>query len=121
MTEGSFSAKKKERVAMKKRYQINQQRAVQEFRQLAREENPHLQMMFPMTEVVGLLQEGVGHLMREAGLALMSLVMEVEKPYRGFEFLSLRHLTFVPAITSITYGNSHSASMRCELVPVDVP
>ena len=63
---------------MKKRYQIDQQRAVQEFRQLAREENPNLQMIFPMTEVVGLLQEGVGHLMREAGLALMSLVMEEE-------------------------------------------
>ena len=63
---------------MKKRYQIDQQRAVQEFRQLAHEENPNLQMIFPMTEVVGLLQEGVGHLMREAGLALMSLVMEEE-------------------------------------------
>jgi hypothetical protein len=63
---------------MKNRYQIDQQRAVQEFRQLAREENPHLQMIFPMTEVFGLLQEGVGHLMREAGLALMSLVMEEE-------------------------------------------
>ena len=63
---------------MKRRYQIDQQRAVQEFRQLAREENPDLQMIFPMTEVVGLLQEGVGHLMREAGLALMSLVMEEE-------------------------------------------
>src|SRR5438132_1647246 len=63
---------------MKKRYQIDQQRAVQEFRQLAREQNPNLQMIFPMTEVVGLLQEGVGHLMREAGLALMSLVMEEE-------------------------------------------
>src|ERR1039458_10122520 len=78
MTEGSFSAKKKERVAMKKRYQIDQQRAVQEFRQLAREQNPNLQMIVPLTEVVGLLQEGVGHLMREAGLALMSLVMEEE-------------------------------------------
>jgi len=63
---------------MKRRYQIDRQRAVQEFRQLAREENPDLQMIFPMTEVVGLLQEGVGHLMREAGLALMSLVMEEE-------------------------------------------
>jgi hypothetical protein len=29
-----------------------------------------------MAEVVGLLQEGVGHLLREAGLALMNLVME---------------------------------------------
>ena len=65
---------------MKKRYQIDQQRAVQEFRQLAREENPNLQMIFPLTEVVGLLQEGVGHLMREAGLALMSLVMVLISP-----------------------------------------
>src|SRR5260370_16062660 len=63
---------------MKKRYQIDEQRAVQEFRQLGREENPNRQMIFPMTEVVGLLQEGVGHLMRKAGLALMSLVMEEE-------------------------------------------
>ena len=63
---------------MKKRYQIDQPRAVQEFGQLAQEQNPNLQMIIPMTEVVGLLQEGVGHLMREAGLALMSLVMEEE-------------------------------------------
>jgi hypothetical protein len=63
---------------MKRRYQIDQQRAVQEFRQLAHDQNPNLQMIFPMTEVVGLLQEGVGHLMREAGLALMSLVMDEE-------------------------------------------
>ena len=35
-------------------------------------------MIFPMAEVVGLLQEGVGHLLREAGLALMNLVMEEE-------------------------------------------
>ncbi len=63
---------------MKRRYQIDQQRAVQQFRQLAREENPNIQMIFPMAEVVGLLQEGVGHLLREAGLALMNLVMEEE-------------------------------------------
>ena len=63
---------------MKRRYQIDQQRAVQQFRQLAQEQNPNLQMIFPMAEVVGLLQEGVGHLLREAGLALMNLVMEEE-------------------------------------------
>jgi hypothetical protein len=61
---------------MKRRYQIDQQRAVQEFRQLAREQNPNIQMIFPMADIVGLLQEGVGHLLREAGLALMNLVME---------------------------------------------
>ena len=39
---------------MRRRYQIDQQRAVQQFRQLAREENPSIQMIFPMAEVVGL-------------------------------------------------------------------
>jgi putative transposase len=63
---------------MRRRYQIDQQRAVQQFRQLALEENPSIQMIFPMAEVVGLLQEGVGHPLREAGLALMNLVMEEE-------------------------------------------
>jgi hypothetical protein len=55
---------------MKRRYQINQQRAVNEFRQLATNQNPNIQMVLPMAEIVGLLQQGV-HLLREAGLALM--------------------------------------------------
>ena len=63
---------------MKRRYQIEKQRAVNEFRQLAAKENPNVQMVLPMAEIVGLLQQGVGHLLREAGLALMSLVMEEE-------------------------------------------
>ena len=63
---------------MKRRYQIDRQRAVQQFRQIAHEQNPNIQMIFPLAEVVGLLQEGVGHLLREAWLALMNLVMEEE-------------------------------------------
>ena len=63
---------------MKKQYQIDKQRAVQQFRRLATEENPNIQMVLPLAEIVGLLQEGVGHLLREAGLTLMSLVMEEE-------------------------------------------
>jgi putative transposase len=63
---------------MKKRYQIDKQRAVHQFRRLASEENPNIQMVLPLAEIVGLLQEGVGHLLREAGLTLMSLVMEEE-------------------------------------------
>lgn len=35
-------------------------------------------MILPMADTVGTLQEGVGHLLRQAGLALMSLVMEEE-------------------------------------------
>jgi hypothetical protein len=51
---------------------------VQQFRRLASEVNPDIQMVLPMADIVGMLQEGVGHLLREAGLALMTLVMEEE-------------------------------------------
>ena len=63
---------------MKRQYQIEQQRAVNEFRQFAANENPNIQMNLPMADLVGLLQQGVGHLLREAGLALMKLVMDEE-------------------------------------------
>jgi hypothetical protein len=49
MTEGEFFLpRKKERVALKRRYQIEQQRAVQQFRRLAAEHNPKIQMMLPL-------------------------------------------------------------------------
>jgi hypothetical protein len=63
---------------MKRVHQIEQQRAVQRFRPLASENNPVVQMILPLTEIVGLAQQGGGNLMREAGLALMNLVMEEE-------------------------------------------
>jgi len=63
---------------MKKQYQIDQQRAVQQFRKLATEKNPNIQMILPMAEIAGMLQEGVGNMLRQAGLELMQLVMEEE-------------------------------------------
>ena len=63
---------------MKKQYQIDQQRAVQQFRRLATEQNPSVQMILPMADIVGMLQEGVGNLLRHAGLELMHLVMDEE-------------------------------------------
>jgi putative transposase len=63
---------------MQKRYQIDKQRAVQQFRRMASETNPNIQMMLPLAGIVSMLQEGVGHLMREAGLMLMMGVMEEE-------------------------------------------
>ena len=41
---------------MKKQYQIDKQRAVQQFRGLATEETPNFQMVQPLAEIVGLLQ-----------------------------------------------------------------
>lgn len=63
---------------MQKRYQIDRQRAVQQFARFANEVNPDIQMVLPLAGIVGLLQEGVGNLMREAGLLLMMGVMEEE-------------------------------------------
>ena len=63
---------------MKRQYQIEQQRAVQQFRRLANEQNPNIQMVLPLAEIVSLLQQGVGNLLRQAGLALMHLVMDEE-------------------------------------------
>src|SRR5438105_7217824 len=63
---------------MKKQYQIEQQRAVQKFRRLATEQNPSIQMILPLAEIVSMLQQGVGNLLRQAGLELMHLVMDEE-------------------------------------------
>jgi len=63
---------------MKKRYQIEKQRAVQQFRRIATEQNPDIQMILPLAEIVGMLQRGVGNMLRETGLALMQTVMEEE-------------------------------------------
>jgi putative transposase len=63
---------------LKKQYQIEQQRAVQQFRRIATEQNPNIQMILPLADIIGMLQQGVGNLLREAGLALMQTVMEEE-------------------------------------------
>ena len=63
---------------MKRQYQIEKQRSVQQFRRIATDQNPNIQMILPLADIVGLLQEGVGNLLREAGLALMQAVMEEE-------------------------------------------
>ena len=44
--------------------QCQQHRAVQQFRRLATEQNPNIQMVLPLVEIDGLLQQGVGNLPR---------------------------------------------------------
>jgi putative transposase len=63
---------------MKKPYQIESQRAVRRLEEMAAEGNPAVQMVLPMAEMVGWLRQGVGELVRQAGLQLMSLLMEEE-------------------------------------------
>jgi len=63
---------------MKKPYQIESQRAVKRFEQMAADGNPAVQMVLPMAEMLGWLRKGVGELIRTAGLQLMELLMEAE-------------------------------------------
>jgi putative transposase len=63
---------------MKKPYQIDAHRAVQELEKMAAEGNPAVQMVLPLGELVGWLHEGVGELIRQAGVQLMGLLMEAE-------------------------------------------
>ena len=63
---------------MKKPYQIESQRAVKRLEEMAAEGNPAVQLVLPMAEMVGWLRQGVGELIRQAGLQLIGLVMEEE-------------------------------------------
>jgi putative transposase len=63
---------------MKKPYQIESQRAVKRFEEMAADGNPAVQMVLPMTEMVGWLRQGVGELIRQAGLQMIELLMEEE-------------------------------------------
>ena len=63
---------------MKKTYQIESQRAVKQLEAMAADGNPAVQMVLPMAEMVGWLREGVGELIRRAGLQLMDLLMQEE-------------------------------------------
>ena len=63
---------------MKKPYQIESQRAVKQFAEMAAEGNPAVQMVLPLAEMIGWLRKGVGELIRQAGLQLMDLMMQEE-------------------------------------------
>ena len=63
---------------MKKPYQIAAGRAVQRVRQWAEENNPTVQLMLPMIEILSLAKQGAGELVREAGLRMMLLAIQQE-------------------------------------------
>ena len=63
---------------MKRRYQIDREKAVRRFQQEAEQGDREIQLHLPLKEIAAALQEGVGTLMRQAGLELMQLVMEDE-------------------------------------------
>ena len=66
---------------MKREYraadELGKQRSVRKFQELA-EQGASVQLMLPLAEVLQMVQDGCGQLLREAGLRLMTLVMEEE-------------------------------------------
>jgi transposase-like protein len=63
---------------MKKPYQIAAGRAVHRVRQWAEENQPVVQLVLPMVEILALVKKGAGELVREAGLRIMLLAMQQE-------------------------------------------
>ena len=63
---------------MTKPYQIAGGRALQRVRQWAAENNPTVQLMLPMIEILALAKRGAGELVREAGLRIILLAIQQE-------------------------------------------
>jgi transposase-like protein len=51
---------------------------VKQLAEMAADGNPSVQMMLPLAEMMGWLRNGVGELVRQAGLQLMDLMMQAE-------------------------------------------
>src|SRR5215207_1160930 len=66
---------------MKREYrqadELGKQRSIGKFREIA-EDGASVQLVLPLVEVMQMVQDGCGELLREAGLRLMMLVMEEE-------------------------------------------
>jgi putative transposase len=63
---------------MKKRYQIDKQRAVQKFRQLANQDDQTIQLVIPLREVVDLVQRGLMNLASAAFTQVAEQAMQCE-------------------------------------------
>jgi len=102
---------------MKKPYQIEAQRAVRQLEAMAAEENLAVQMVLPMAEMVGWLRQGVGALIRQAGLRVMELLMEEEVRERVGERSQPQ-----PERTANRWGKERGFCMVMgQKVPIDRP
>jgi hypothetical protein len=63
---------------MKKRYQIDKQRAVQQFRRLAEQNDQAIQLVIPLKEVLDLVQRGLMNLALRTSTQVAEEVMDQE-------------------------------------------
>jgi putative transposase len=59
-------------------YQIEHRRAMQRFEASLKDQQQPIQLLLPAVEIAAAMREGVGELIRRAGLELLSLLMEQE-------------------------------------------
>ena len=64
---------------MKKRYQIDKGRAVQQFRKLAAQNDQNIQLVIPLKEVVDLIQRGLMNLAMNVFTQVAEGVMDGEE------------------------------------------
>ena len=75
----------KTRAAVKKRSRIERERAVQKFHKQARHSEESLQLALPLKQVAAALEDGLGHLPRQAGWEWRQLIMGEEVRQLGGE------------------------------------
>ena len=63
---------------MKSRYQKAAAKAAVEFQDWARESNQPIQLTFPITEMIELIKQGLGDLVRHLGKLFIEEVLETE-------------------------------------------
>ena len=63
---------------MKKRYQIRAQRAIDQFQEWAKGEGDPIQLSLPTTDMLKLVQQSLGELLRHVGKMLVENVLEAE-------------------------------------------
>ena len=91
---------------MKKPYQVEAQRAVKRFEETASQGNPAVQLVLPMAGAMGWLRQGVGELIRQAGLQLVGLLMEEEVREAGRAWLPRRPYRRVLVVAQTASENS---------------
>src|SRR5213593_4445861 len=63
---------------MKRTYQIEERKAIQRFRSHLTNDSGNIQLILPLAEIAERLRNGVDHMLFEAELQLLQLIMEDE-------------------------------------------
>lgn len=102
---------------MKKSYQIQTERAVEQFKQWASGDIDPIQLTFPSSEIVALAQQGLGELLRQVGKMFIENVLDSE-----VEQIAGKRSQPDPARSAYRWGNERGyVIIDGQKVPIDKP